>query len=341
MPAAPPDLHDVEAAAERLQGVAHETPVLTSPVVDELLGARLFFKAESLQRTGSFKLRGAYNRVSTLDPEQLAGGLVASSAGNHAQALALAAKLCGSRATILMPQDAPASKRAATEAHGAEVISFDRQHDDREAMTRELAETRGLTVVHPYDDPWIVAGAGTAARELLLDVGELDLLLVPTGGGGLLAGSATAARAMQPDVRVVGVEPETSDDWQRSFAAGERVEVTVRPGIADGQQLSIPGELNFTIAQRLVEGIATVTDGEIAAAMRLIFEALHIVVEPSGATAFAAVAAGRVDVRGLRVGIMLSGGNVDTTRFAEIMAVQGAGADAAGSSPATNSQRNG
>jgi len=321
----PVTLDDVRAAAGRLAGVAHRTPVLTSHTLDELTGARIFLKAENLQRMGAFKFRGAYNRVSTLTPEQRADGVVASSSGNHAQALALAARLCGSHAVVLMPTDAPASKVAATRGYGAEVVPFDRFGDDREAMTRALAAERGLTIVHPYDDPFVIAGAGTVGLELVEDVADLDALVVCLGGGGLLAGCATAATALRPGIRVIGVEPAASDDWQRSLAAGRRVRVTVGRTIADGQQLDIPGELNWRIAAPLLDRVVTVDDAQIAAAMRFLFERLRVVVEPSGASALAAVLAGLVDAGGLRVGVTISGGNIDVTRFAEVMASLAAG----------------
>jgi threonine dehydratase len=310
---------DVEAARARLEGVAHRTPVFEARSLDERLGARVFLKAENMQRVGAFKFRGAYNHVSALSRESLARGVVASSSGNHAQALALAAHLHGSRATILMPSDAPASKRTATIGYGAEVVSYDRYGDDRDALTDELARQRGLAIVPAYDDPYIIAGAATVASELLEEKGELDLLVVCTGGGGLLAGCALAAKARFADMRIIAVEPEASDDWQRSIRAGKRVSVTVGKTIADGQQLSCPGELNFLIAQPLIEDVVTVSDAEIIAAMTFLFERCKLVCEPSGASALAALLAGRVDVRGLRVGVTLSGGNVDAARFAKVV----------------------
>jgi threonine dehydratase len=310
---------DVEAAAARIAGVAHRTPVFTSRTLDDRLGARVFFKAENLQRAGAFKFRGAYNRVAQLSAQELAGGVVAASSGNHAQALALAAALRGSAATILMPYDAPASKRAATEAYGATVLSYDRGHDDREALAAQLAQERGLTMVPPYDDPDIVSGAGTTALELFEAVGELDLLLVCAGGGGLLAGCAAVAAERHPGTRVIAVEPEASEDWRLSLAAGHRVRVTVGDTIADGQMLATPGELNFAIAHAAgVEGV-TVSDEQVCTAMRFLFERLKLVVEPSGATAFAALLAGAIDVRGARVGVTLSGGNVAADRFAALL----------------------
>jgi len=310
---------DIEAAAARLRGVAHRTPVLTSSQLDQRLGGRIFLKAENLQRMGAFKFRGAYNRVSTLSPAEQAAGVVTSSSGNHAQALALAARLCDTRATILMPSDAPASKRAATRSYGGEVVEFDRYTDDREALTAALAEKLGATLVHAYDDPSIISGAGTAGLELVEETGELDALLVCTGGGGLLAGCGLAVRARYPDTRVYGVEPVASDDWQRSLAAGRRVRVDVVSTVADGQQLATPGELNFAVARDLLAGILTVTDDEVVDAMRFLFERMKLVVEPSGASALAALLAGKLDVRGLRVGVTLSGGNIDAGRFASLV----------------------
>ncbi len=321
-PPIPPQitLDDVRAAAARLAGVAHRTPVLTSRTLDARTGATLLLKAENLQRAGAFKIRGAYNRISTLAGAELAAGVAASSSGNHAQAVALAAGLCGTTATILMPTDAPASKRAATREYGAEVVDFDRYSDDREAMLSELADRRGLAVVHPYDDPWVMAGAGTATLELIEDAGPLDVLVVCVGGGGLLAGAAATARALLPGLRLVGVEPAASPDWQRSLAAGERVRVEVGRTIADGQQLDIPGRLTWPTAATELDQVVTVTDAQIAATMRLVFDRLRVVLEPSGASALAAVLSGLVDVAGLRVGVTLSGGNVDAARFTQILA---------------------
>jgi len=309
---------DVEAAAHRLRGIARRTPVMTSRTLDEQTGGTVLLKAENLQRAGAFKFRGAYNRVSTLGAEALARGVVASSSGNHAQALALAASLCGTRATILMPEDAPASKRAATVGYGAEVVGYDRYRDDRDALTDELARTRGATLVHAYDDPYIVSGAGTAGLELIDETGELDMLVVCTGGGGLLSGCSLAVKSRHPDTRIVAVEPDASDDWCRSLAAGRRVEVDVGRTIADGQQLQIPGALTFAIARELVDEAVTVTDAEIVTAMRFLFERMKLVVEPSGASALAAILAGKVGVRGQRVGVTLSGGNIDVARFGEV-----------------------
>jgi threo-3-hydroxy-L-aspartate ammonia-lyase len=310
---------DVEAAARRLVGVAHRTPIATSRTLDERVGASVFLKAENLQRAGAFKFRGAYNRVSTLAPADLERGVVASSSGNHAQALALAARLCGTRATILMPEDAPASKRAATLGYGAEVISFDRYRDDRELLTAQLAKERGAAIVHPYDDPLIVSGAGTSGLELIEDAGPLDAIVVCTGGGGLLAGCSAAVKLRSPEIQIFAVEPEASNDWQLSFRSGGRVKVEVGATIADGQQLATPGALNFAIAAPLLKDVVTVTDDEVLATMRFLFERLKLVVEPSGATALAALMSGKLRLPGQRVGVTISGGNIDTGRFARLL----------------------
>ena len=315
----PIDFDDVRTAAQRIAGVPHRTPLLRSRTLDELTGLRVSLKAENFQRAGAFKIRGAYHRVSTLPPGALAAGVCASSSGNHAQALALAARLCGTRATILMPRDAPASKRAATEGYGAEVIEFDRYTEDREQLTAALAAERGLSIVHPYNDPFVMAGAGTVALELMEEAGELDAVVVPTGGGGLLSGCATAVKGLSPGTRVVGVEPAASDDVKRSLAAGQRVRVEVGRTIADGQQLATPGALTFEVINELIDEAVTVSDEEIVTAMRTLFERLKVVVEPSGACGLAAVLAGRVGRPGERVGVVLSGGNVDAARFAALM----------------------
>jgi threo-3-hydroxy-L-aspartate ammonia-lyase len=312
------ELDDVRRAAARLDGVAHRTPVVTSRTLDERTGARVRLKPENLQRIGAFKFRGAYNTVASLSPEERARGVVTASSGNHAQALTLAAALHEIPATILMPEDAPASKVAATAGYGARLVRFDRYSANREALVAELAEREGLTVVHPYDDERIMAGQGTAALELIEDGGELDLLLVPVGGGGLISGSATAATALCPGCRVVGVEPEVGDDTKRSLAAGERVVVPVQRTIADGQQLDTPGARTFPVIRERVAAVVTVSDAEIVDAMRFAFERLKLVLEPSGASALAALLAGKVEARGLRTGVILSGGNVDVARFREL-----------------------
>ena len=314
------DIEDVRTAAARLRGVAHRTPVLTSRTVDELTGATVLSKAECYQRGGAFKFRGAYNAISALDPEVRARGVLAYSSGNHAQAIALAARLHGISAVIVMPHDAPPTKAAATAGYGAELVRYDRYAEHREDLGRELAEGRGLTLIPPYDHADVIAGQGTVALELIEDAGPVDVLVVCVGGGGLIAGCATAATALHPATRVVGVEPEAGDDVRRSLLAGTRVTIPVPRTIADGQQTTSPGELNVPIIQRLVSDVVTVTDEEIVAAMVLAFERMKVVLEPSGASALAAVLSGRVpDVAGRRVGVTLSGGNVGAARFAELV----------------------
>jgi threonine dehydratase len=315
----PPTLDDVRLAARRLDGVAHRTPVLTSATLDALVAADVFLKAEGLQRVGAFKFRGAYNAISSLGPEALARGVCACSSGNHAQAVALAARLCGTRATILMPHDAPASKLAATEGYGAQVIGYDRYCENREELIGALAAERGLHLVHPFDDPLVMAGAGTVALELLQDAGELDLLLVPVGGGGLISGCATVVKAISPTTRVVGVEPLASDDVARSKSSGRRERVVVGRTIADGQQLETPGERTWPVIDALVDDVVTVSDEEIVVAMRLLFERLKVVAEPSGASALAALLSGAQHTAGSRVGVVLSGANIDAGRFAALV----------------------
>jgi threo-3-hydroxy-L-aspartate ammonia-lyase len=317
----PIELSDVRNAAARLGGVAHRTPVLTSRTLDRLAGARVFLKAECFQRMGAFKFRGAYNRISRMTLPELQHGVASYSSGNHAQAVALAARLVGTHAVIVMPSDAPGSKLDAARGYGAEVVLYDRYTEDREALGRQLAEERGLTLVPPYEDPLVMAGQGTAALELLEEVGQLDTLLVPVGGGGLIGGSATAAKALHPSIAVIGVEPLSGDDTRRSLEAGRRVALdTVPATIADGLQATTPGALTFEVNRRLVDGIVTVTDEEIVWAMRLLFERMKVVVEPSGAVGVAALLAGKVDrAGGTRVGVILSGGNMDVARFRELM----------------------
>ena len=311
----PISIDDVRAAAERIAPLAHRTPLLRSRTLDARVGAPVALKAENLQRAGAFKFRGACNAVAALRPD----GVCSVSSGNHAQALALAAREHGAHATILMPRDAPASKRAATEGYGAEVLEFDRYSEDRDALVRELAAERGLTLVHPYDEPLVMAGQGTVGLELAAETEELDVVLVPCGGGGLLSGVATAIKALRPTARIVGVEPQASDDTARSLRAGERVRVEVRPTIADGQQLPTPGERTWPVIRALVDDVVTVSDAEIVDAMRLLFERLKVVAEPSGATALAALLAGRVELRAGTVGVVISGGNVDAARFASLV----------------------
>jgi threonine dehydratase len=320
-------MDDVRDAADRIAGVAHRTPVVRSRTLDSLVGAEVFLKCENLQRIGAFKFRGAYNAASRLTPEQLRRGIAAYSSGNHAQAVALAARELGSSAVIVMPEDAPASKVAAVRGYGAEIVTYDRYTGDRVAIGIALAQERGLALIPPYEHPQVIAGQGTAALELLEDVGELDVLVVPVGGGGLIAGCATVATALRPSIRVVGVEPVGGDDTKRSLEAGHRVRVPVPRTIADGQAAETPGELTFSINQRLVAGVELVTDEEIVAAMRFAFDRLKLVVEPSGASGLAAVLAGRIRSSAPqagsppRVGVILSGGNVGADRFAELLAM--------------------
>jgi threonine dehydratase len=266
---------------------------------------------------GAFKFRGAYNAISQLTTEQRELGVVTASSGNHAQAVALAASLLGAKATILMPKDAPESKRAATEGYGARVIEYDRYSDDRDQLLADLARELGASVVHPYDDPRVIAGAGTCALELAQEAAALATVVVPVGGGGLLSGSAISLRAVSPATRIIGVEPEASPDVQRSFGTGHRVRVPIRPSIADGQLLETPGEITFGVIASLVDEIVTVTDSEIVEAMRLLFERAKLVVEPSGASAFAAVLGGRT--QGDPTGVILSGANVSAERFSELI----------------------
>lgn len=302
-----------------MRAVAHRTPVVTSRTLDRRAGAQVFLKCENLQRGGAFKIRGAYTRIAALPAAVRARGVFAYSSGNHAQAVAIAAGLLGSTATILMPADSPPVKLAATLGYGARVLHYDRYRQRREEVGARLAAERGLTLVPPYDDPLVMAGQGTVALELLADVPDLDVLVVPVGGGGLIAGCATAATALRPGIRVVGVEPAAGDDTRRSLATGTRVRVGVPATIADGLAADLPGELTFEVTRRLVDAVVTVTDEEIVAAMRFLFERTKLVVEPSGAVGVAALLTGRVpDVTGRRVGVVLSGGNVGADRFAEL-----------------------
>ncbi|MFI6347103.1 pyridoxal-phosphate dependent enzyme [Streptomyces sp. NPDC050560] len=320
MPSAlPVSLDDIRDAAARLRGVAHRTPVLHSRTLDALVGAETYLKCENFQRVGAFKFRGAYHAASRLTPAELAGGLAAYSSGNHAQAVALAARELGTRAVILMPEDTPRAKLAATAGYGAEIVTYDRYTGDRVALGAALAAERGLTLIPPYDHPHVIAGQGTATLELLEETGELGALVVPVGGGGLISGSATAAKGLYPGIAVFGVEPEAGDDTRRSFEAGRRVAVPVPRTIADGLAGDTPGELTFEFTRRLVDGIALVGDEEIRAAMRFAFERLKIVVEPSGAVGLAALLSGRVAPLPPRVGVLVSGGNTDAGRFAELI----------------------
>ncbi len=311
-------LEDVRAAASRLDGVANRTPVLTSRTLDERVGASVHVKAECFQRGGAFKFRGAYNKIASLAPDVRERGVLAYSSGNHAQAVAIAARLLGTSATIVMPEDAPAAKLEATRGYGAEIVSYDRWTDDREEIGTRIARERGVELVRPYDDLLVMAGQGTTALELLEDVPGLDLLVLPVGGGGLIAGCATVAKALRPGVRIVGVEPEAGDDTRRSLAAGERVHVGVPRTIADGLGAPEPGELTFEVNRRLVDEVVTVTDDEILDAMAYLFDRLKVVAEPSGAVGIAALLTGRVAAAG-SVGVVISGGNVGAARFAALL----------------------
>jgi threonine dehydratase len=309
---------DVRQAADRLQGVATRTPVMTSRTVDALVGGQVFFKCENLQRGGAFKFRGAYNRLVALSAAERAQGVVAFSSGNHAQGVALAARELGIHATVVMPSDAPPLKLAATRGYGAEVILYDRLTEDREAIARRLADERGLTLVPPYDHPLIMAGQGTAALELLEEVGSLDWLLAPVGGGGLLSGCTVAATSLAPDIKVMGVETEASNDWVLSLEAGHPIKIPPPDTIADGIRTQQPGALTFPIVQRLAHGVTTVSEQEVKDAVRFVLLRLKLLVEPTGAVPVALLLSGRLDVRDQRVGVILSGGNADPALLAEI-----------------------
>ncbi|MGW3027873.1 threo-3-hydroxy-L-aspartate ammonia-lyase [Streptomyces sp. NPDC001221] len=312
-------LEDVQDAAARIKGVAHRTPVLRSRTLDRLVGAEVFVKCENFQRVGAFKFRGAYNAASRLSPEQLAKGIAAYSSGNHAQAVALTARELGTGAVIVMPEDTPRSKREATAGYGAEIVTYDRYTGDRVAIGEALAAERGLALVPPYEHPHVIAGQGTAALELIEEVGELDAVVVPVGGGGLIAGTATAAKGLRPAMRVIGVEPEAGDDTKRSLEAGRRVSIPVPRTIADGQAADIPGELTFSVNQRLVDEIALVSDEGIRDAMRFAFERMKLVIEPSGASGLAALLGHRITPLPRRIGVIVSGGNISAERFGEIV----------------------
>lgn len=310
---------DLEAAAARLAGVAHRTPVLTSRTADERTGAQLFFKCENLQRIGAFKFRGAYNALAQFSPAQRAAGVVAFSSGNHAQAIALAARLLGMPAAVVMPQDAPPLKIAATRGYGAEVILYDRFTQDRKALGEALARERGMTLIPPFDHPHVMAGQGTAAKELIEETGPLDALLVCTGGGGLISGCAVAAKHLAPDCRVYGVEPQAGDDVQQAFRTGERVTIDVPRTIADGAQTTQVGELTFAVIRALVTDILTVSDDALKRTMLFFAERMKLVVEPTGCLAAAAALEGALPLRGQRVGVIVSGGNIDAASYARFL----------------------
>jgi len=300
---------DLAAAHERIKGAARRTPVLTSSTADARVGASLYFKCENLQRMGAFKFRGAYNALSQLSKEDTTRGVLAFSSGNHAQAVALAGKLLGIKTVIVMPENAPRVKLEATRGYGAEVVVY-KMHEDREAFAKRQAEERGMVMIPPFNHPHIVAGQGTAAKELIEETGPLDMLLVPTGGAGLLSGSAIAAKHLAPQCRVIGVEPAAGDDVTQSFRSGKIVKIPVPDTIADGARTTAPGDLTFALVQRYVDEMVTVTDSELLPAMFWLWERMKIVVEPTGALGFAAAFHGKVPLKG-RVGVILSGGNVD------------------------------
>lgn len=314
-----PDYNDVAAAAERIAEYANKTPVMTSRTVNDEFAAEVFFKCENFQRMGAFKFRGAMNALRQFTPEQRAAGVVTFSSGNHAQAIALSAKLLGIPATIIMPHDAPAAKVAATKGYGGNVVIYDRYTEDREKIGRELAEKHGLTLIPPYDHPHVIAGQGTAAKELIEEVGQLDVLFVCLGGGGLLSGSALAARHLSPDCLIYGVEPEAGNDGQRSFRSGKIVHIDTPKTIADGAQTQHLGKITFPIIQQNVNDILTVSDDELVASMKFIAERMKIVVEPTGCLGFAAARARKAELRGKKIGIIISGGNVDISRYSEFL----------------------
>jgi threonine dehydratase len=321
------EYRDIEQAAARIAGAAHRTPVLTSRTADALAGAKLFFKCENFQRMGAFKFRGAFNAIARFDDLQRRAGVLTYSSGNHAQAIALSASIAGIRSTILMPHDAPALKMQATRGYGGEVIVYDRYKENREEIGRRLAEERGMTLIPPYDHPDVICGQGTAAKELFEEAGPLDVLLVPLGGGGLLAGSALAASRLAPGCKVIGVEPEAGNDGQRSLRRGEIVHIAVPETIADGAMVTHVGEHNFALIRRLVDDIVTVSDAQLAQTMKFFAERMKMMVEPTGCLAAAAVMhgaypGGAESLAGKKVGILISGGNVDLARFAMLVGNQ-------------------
>ena len=317
-----PTFDDIDAASHRIDGVAHRTPVITSRTVDARTGATVFFKCETLQRGGAFKFRGAYNALLRLDAAQRRRGVVAFSSGNHAQAVALAGKLLDIPRVIVMPSDSPEVKRIATAEYGAEVVLYDREREDREAIGRRLSEERGLAVIPPYNHADVIAGAGTVARELVREVGQLDMLVTPCGGGGLLSGTALSAAALSPGCRVIGVEPLAGDDATRTFKSGRLQTVKNPDTVADGARTASLGSLTFPLVMANVADMVAVDDPTLLRAMFFLWERLKLVVEPTGALAAAAVLEGLVEVRGLRVGVVLSGGNVDLSQVSQWRALR-------------------
>jgi threonine dehydratase len=314
-----PTYDDVYAASERIKGQAHKTPVITSRTVDEEFGAEVFFKCENFQRMGAFKFRGAFNTLSKFSPEQRKAGVVAFSSGNHAQAIALSAKILGIPATIVMPHDAPEAKVAATKGYGGHVVIYNRYTEDREQIGRDLAAKHGLTLIPPYDHPDVLSGQGTAAKELFEEVGPLDAFFVPLGGGGLLSGSALATRALSPDCMLYGVEPKAGNDGQRSFRKGSIVHIDTPKTIADGAQTQHLGEVTFPIIQRDVHDILTASDAELVDCMAFMATRMKLVVEPTGCLGFAAARQMKAELKGKRIGILVSGGNVDMARFTSLL----------------------
>ncbi|NDO82041.1 serine dehydratase [Citrobacter sp. NCU1] len=315
-----PEYNDVVAAAQRIEGYANRTPVLTSRTVNDAFAADVFFKCENYQRMGAFKFRGAMNALSQFTPQQREAGVVTFSSGNHAQAIALAAKLLNIPATIIMPHDAPAAKVAATKGYGGNVVVYNRYTEDREQIGRDLATKHGLTLIPPYDHPHVIAGQGTAAKELIEEVGPLDALYVCLGGGGLLSGSALAARHLSPKCKIYGVEPEAGNDGQQSFRTGSIVHIDTPKTIADGAQTQHLGQYTFSLIMKHVDDILTVSDQELIDSMAFFAERMKMVVEPTGCLGFAAARANKEQLRGKRVGIIISGGNVDISRFSEFLA---------------------
>ena len=319
------DFDDISAAATRLRGLAQRTPVMTSRTADDITGARLFFKCENFQRSGAFKFRGAYNALAQFTPAQRGAGVIAFSSGNHAQAIALSARLLDMPSVIVMPHDSPAAKLTATRGYQqgqarSEVVIYDRYSEDREAIGRQLAQERGMTLIPPYDHAHVMAGQGTAALELLEDTGPLDTLLVCVGGGGLISGCAVAAHHISPGIEVIGIEPEAGNDTQLSLAQGCIVHIETPKTIADGAQTQHSGTLTFPVIQRLVSRIVTVSDAQLVQAMRFFAERMKMVVEPTGCLGAAALLQGVVAARGQRVGVIVSGGNVDMARYAALLA---------------------
>ena len=314
-----PTYDDVQAAAQRLEGYAHRTPVMTSRTLNDLWGAEVFFKCENLQRMGAFKFRGGFNALAKFSPEQRKAGVVTFSSGNHAQAIALSARILGIPATIIMPHDAPEAKVNATEGYGGKIIRYDRYSEDREQIGRDLVERYGYTMIPPFDHPDVITGQGTAAKELFEDVGELDALFTPLGGGGLLSGTALSTRALSPNCELYGVEPEAGNDGQQSFEQGKIVHIPTPKTIADGAQTQALGKLTFAIIQRDVNAILTATDAQLVECMRFMAQRMKLVVEPTGCLGFAAASHMKEQLRGKRVGIVLSGGNVDIAQFCKLL----------------------